>query len=453
MEKVIFDYKYKKIHFIGVCGVSMSGLALHLNSLGFKVSGSDISNNLTLKRLKNKGILTFNKHSPSNLEGVDLVVYSSAIDENNPEIVEAKKQNIPLLKRSQLLGQILSTYKNSIAVSGCHGKTTTTAMINLALEFNNLDPTVFIGGNYKKMGNYKKGSSSFAVVEACEFKKNFLDLSPKYAVVLNIDNDHLDCYKNMQEIKNTFSSFIDGAISIINIDDCYAKDILNFTTLTFGINNKACFMAKKLKFNGRGYSFSVYAYSTYLGRVKLKVLGKHNVYNALATIALTETLKLPFLKTKLALESFSGVERRNQFLGSLQGCDFYADYAHHPKEINSTLSAFNSLNKPYGVVFQPHTYSRTKYLMEEFILALKGVKDLIIYKTFPAREKFDKEGCAKTLYHNLKESGKETVYYANDIKELKNALIKLKEKYKIIVFLGAGDIYDIAKKLLKIKKL
>ena len=449
MENNIFNLKGKKIHFIGIGGVSMSGISLHLKSLGFEVSGSDILLNSTLKMLKNSQIRVFVGHSESAVKGADAVVFCSAIDENNPEILMAKKLKIPIFKRSQILGQILTKYKNSIAVSGCHGKTTTTAMISCAIEQNNLSPTVFVGGTYNSIVNYKRGESDIAVVEACEFRKNFLDLSPKYAVVLNIDNDHLDCYKDIKDLVKTFSQFIKDRIAIINADDEHAKNILNSTSITFGIYNRANFMAKNVKFNGKGYSFTVYAYSMRLGRINLKVLGYHNIYNALATIALAQTLNLSFSKTKQALENFSGVDRRQEFIGNLENLACFCDYAHHPKEIESTLDAFNGLNCPYITVFQPHTYSRTKLLMADFINALKGVNDLVIYKTYPAREKVDILGDGKTLFDNLKKVSNNKIYYASTENELKDLIYLLKEKYNKILFLGAGNIYDIAKKIVE----
>ena len=446
MKKNILLDKDKKIHFIGVGGVCMSALAKHLHQAGFSVSGSDVSK-ANLRELKKLGLIVFNKHHKDNVNNSDIVVYNSAISDDNEELISAKKKGLKILKRSELLGQIFSQYDFSIAISGSHGKTTATAMLSNILIDYNLDPTIFLGGEDKNFGNYRKGNSKYIVAEACEYKKNFLDMPPNLAVILNIDNDHLDCYKDISEIVDAFYEFSKNSITIINADDENASLIFNSKSITFGITKIASIMAKNISYDGKGYSFSVYAYGKRLGRIRLNIEGKHNIYNALAVIATSEYLKIPFKNQKKSLERFCSVKRRNEFLGTFYDMDIYADYAHHPKEIFEMMKTYKQ-NKKTLIVFQPHTYSRTKLLMQEFVSCLNNDFPLIIFKTYPAREKYLKSGSAKILYENIKGVRKE-VYYAKNQQELVNILKSYaKEGYRGI-FIGAGNIYDYALKIVK----
>ena len=441
--------KNKKIHFIGVGGVSMSALAMYLKNKGFTVSGSDISiqDDTFLSRL---GIKVYRKHDKENIKNCDVVVYTSAISEDNEEYKKAKEIGLPLIKRSILLGRIISQYKNSIGVSGSHGKTTATAMISHVLTEARKNPTIFLGGKDKKFDNFIDGKSDFAVAEVCEYKKNLLDIPVKCALVLNIDNDHMDCYCDIKEMIETFRQFTKDSILVINADDENCQPLYHSSTLTFGINKKAHFMAKKIAYNGVGYSFTAYAYGKKLGRVNLKVMGKHNVYNALATIALTSIYNVEFYYQKKALENFSGVCRRCEFLGEVNDTEYYADYAHHPKEISATMTNFDKDN--CLTIFQPHTYSRTKLLMQEFLDCLMKIKNLIIVDTYSAREVFDEEGSAKTLYENLVGLGKKDVDFVREYNNLKERLDFENDKFDKVLFLGAGDIYDMARKYLQERK-
>ncbi len=425
----------------------MSGLATHLSVCGYLVSGNDLTKNSFTDGLESKGIkVDYGNNNLCDLKCIDALIYTSAIEHNNPTIIKAKKNKIPVYSRSQLLGKILDGYKKTVAISGCHGKTTTTAMISDAVILAGLDPTVFLGGESVAFGNYKSGREDIAIAEACEYKKSFLDIKPNISVVLNIDNDHLDCYKDMEELCSSFGKFISGSIAVINADDTRAVNISNMTSVTFGINNLATYSAQKIKYNGIGYSFTAHAFGIALGRINLKVMGKHNIYNALATIAVCDLLKIPFCFVKQALENFSGVKRRCEYIGNISGVDCFCDYAHHPKEILSTLSAFNEQGVPYAVVFQPHTYSRTKNLMQDFVSVLSQ-QQVAIYKTYPAREQFDKLGDGKTLYENLLKNDKNRAFYIENEQELAVFLKMISKKYKRIIVLGAGDIYDIVKRI------
>ena len=445
-EKFLLD-KNQKVHFVGVGGVSMSGLALHLRDRGFTVSGSDVNAGDSVFKLEKKGVKVFKKHSSRFVRGADAVVYSSAISSDNPEINYAKRKNIPLIKRSELVGEILGEYNRTVAVSGSHGKTTATAMIAQIFICAGLNPTVFLGGDSVSFGNYRLGGNQIAVAEACEYKRNFLDIKPSVAVVLNIDKDHMDAYKNMDDLVDAFGEFIKGGVAVINADDNYAKSIQNQSTVTFGINENAVYTARKIKYNGKGYSFIAHAYGRRIGEINLSVIGKHNVYNALASIAVADILGVNFEKIKQGLESYLGVKRRGEYLGKFIDKNCFADYAHHPAEIKATLNAFNDSGKDYAVVFQPHTYSRTEKLMQEFVLVLKGLENLIIYKTYPAREKYSLAGSESVLFDNIYLYNS-CAKLAMDEKQLKKLLDALSQNVKRIIFVGAGDIYQIAKDLL-----
>ena len=448
MNKKFLDLINNNFHFVGVGGVSMSGLAKHLILNGAKVSGSDNNAADVLEQLRTVGVKVYSRHSPSNVKGADVVVYTSAVSDDNCELKFAKHKKLTIYKRSELLGKILDSFQKSIAVSGSHGKTTATAMIAHALICAGVDPTVFLGGEDKTFGNYRNGESGVVVSEACEYKKNLLDLHADISVVLNIDNDHMDCYKNDKDVEETFAKFIGGSIAVVNADDKRCANIFNATTVTFGIEKIATYSAKKVKFNGKGFSFMVYAYSMPQGVVNLSVIGRHNVYNALATIAVCDLLKIPFSKVKCALESFDGVKRRAEFIGKFGDSEIFADYAHHPKEIKAVLEAFSQADKPYSVIFQPHTFSRTKLLMDDFVSVLQTIPSLVIYSTYPARESFDAEGSALKLFENLKHCGNCERFFASTERELLTLVRQQCAKYKKVLVLGAGNIYDLVKNII-----
>ncbi len=445
MKEVIFNKKISSVHFIGVGGISTSALASYLLSKGFIVSGSDnVKSNLT-ENLKRSGAKIYYGHKENNVLGADAIIYTSAVLADNPELIKAQKEGIPCFKRSELLGEIASKFNRSIAVSGSHGKTTATGMISDVLIKAKIDPTVFIGGEHSEFNNCRLGGSDTVVIEACEYKKNFLDLKPTVSVILNVDNDHMDSYKDEKDMVAAFGQFAKDSITLVNADDINASKIFNSTTVTFGVQNKATYTAKRVKFNGKGYSFTAYAYGRALGRINLNVSGVHNVYNAIAAVAVADILGVRFSFIKSGLENFCGIKRRNEYLGDKDGLKVYADYAHHPKEILAMLNSYREQGENFITVFQPHTYSRTRILMEDFLSVLKDVSPLIIYKTYSAREEFDVRGDAKTLYERLKEVSTGKVYYIKTIKELSLAIEKEKTGKDRIIFLGAGDIYQIAK--------
>ena len=440
-------YNSKNVHFSGICGISMSAIAKHLQNKGYNVSGSDIGLKRGVNEHNFKDMLLYDNHDKDNLKGVDTLIFTSAIDDKNAELEYAKQNQIKLLKRSQVLGEILGEYKNSIAISGSHGKTTATALLSNVFISAGLDPTVFLGGFDIDFGNYRYGKSDLAIAEACEYKKNLLDLNTKVSVVLNIDNDHLDSYADMQEMVETFAKFAKNSISVINADDKNCQKLESLTSISFGINNLSNYMAKNVAFNGKGYSFDVIAYGINLGRINLKINGYHNIYNVLSTIAVSQLYHVPFSIQKEAIERFSGVKRRNEYLGKFCGVDIIADYAHHPKEISAMFKTFDSQNKRYLTVFQPHTYSRTKLLMNDFINCFNNDKPLIIYKTYPARERYNKNGSAKAIFTNLLKINKKSVFFSLSKQGIENIIKSQQKPIDFVLFLGAGNIYDIAKKI------
>ena len=419
----------------------MSGLAKFCLTQGKTVSGSDKVVSNVIRKLASLGASVYSGHSESNVIGAELVVYSSAIDESNPELNYAVKHKIPIVKRSELLGEILALHKRTIGISGSHGKTTVTAMISeifIAADFN---PTVFLGGERKTFGNFRLGGNAFAIAEACEYKRNFLDMRCDISVVLNVDHDHVDTYKTIDDAVSAFSAFTKNTFCILNADDDNARRIFDACTVTFGIKNLAAYRAKYIS-NAECRAFTVYAYGKKLGRIKLKIAGEHNVYNALAAITVATECGVPFKIIQKTLGEFDGVKRRNEYLGEFMGVACYADYAHHPTEISALLK--DKTVKTLAV-FQPHTYSRTAALKDDFISALRLADGIIIYKTYPAREKFKKSGDGKTLYYKIRETGVKDLSYADSQVALKTELKARVASYDKIIFIGAGDIYSIAK--------
>ncbi len=447
MKKDLLNERFTTYHFLGVGGVSMSALAKYMIAKGKTVSGSDIADSPSISELRSLGAKVGIGKNVFNPPFPDVAVYSSAIRESNREFIALKNSRALLAKRSQLLGEIMSTYSTSIGISGSHGKTTATAMLSDALVLASLSPTVFLGGENKKFGNFLLGSGEVCLAEVCEYKKNMLDISPKIAVVLNIDNDHLDSYRDMDDMTECFSEYVGGGIALINADDGGCCKISHSATVTFGINNKSTYSASGIREEGGKYAFTARAYGRKLGRIKLSVFGKHNIYNALVTVAVCDMLKIPFFYAKRALENFKGVGRRMEEAGSVNGCKIICDYAHHPSEIRATVSSVKG-DRAF-TVFQPHTYSRTERLMEEFILALKGEKNLVIYKTYPARENYSESGDGKTLYENIVFSGKTNCYYADTPEKLGEYLERFAKKDTNGLVLGAGDIYAIVKNILE----
>ena len=439
----------------------MSALAIHSFNSGLEVCGSDKAVKKT-DNLKDFPIKIYSGKSAKNIKkfSPDLVVYTSAISSNSPELKFARKQGLKILKRSEYLGLILKGFNKSVAVCGCHGKTTTTAMLSHVIKESDLEFTTFIGGEDSALGNYYSNGNKLAVCEACEFKKNFLDLSPTHAIVLNIDDDHQDSFVDMQDRINCFKKFISNSLSVVNADDENAKKTIGNTSVTYGINSKCAYKAKNVKQNKfLGVSFTLYFNDNRLGRINLREGGVHNVYNALSVSAISLNLGVPFTSIKKGLEGFEGVSRRMQNLTDLLSpsekvktrVQIIADYAHHPTEIKRLIEQVRAGNSDH-FVFQPHTYSRTRELMDKFVDVLSDVENLYIYKTYPAREKRDKKGDAKALYKALKKKRASLkVKYVKNDRRLKAVFNSVKEGRIFVV--GAGDLYDKVKKYLNLNNI
>ena len=451
--------KYKKVHMVGIGGVSMSGIAEILINFGFSVTGSNNVETETTKKLERAGIKVSIGHNEKNIVDQDVVVYSAAIKQDNPELVTAKSKNIPIIERADFLGELTRCYKDTITISGTHGKSTTTSMVSLCFLEALKDPSIQVGADIKQLdGNYKVGNSEYFIIEACEYVESFLKFSPKSEIILNIDNDHLDYFKNFENIKNAFVKYVkllpDDGLLVVNGDDKNALDLTQYTkatSITYGISNKNTdFFAVNIVFDNNGFpEFDVYAKGEFYGRIKLNVPGMHNVLNALACIALCDYYGIKLDSIQKALISFTGADRRFEFKGTVNGANIYDDYGHHPTEIVATAKAL--MNKKYNkswVVFQPHTYSRTKNLMDDFAKALLNFDNIIILDIYAAREKNTYGITSKDLADKICSLGKDALY----IPDFNDCVKYLKENVHendIIITQGAGTVTEIGPMLLK----
>ena len=441
MNNSVFMKKIKSFYFIGIGGVNMSAVALFLFNKGYKVAGSDLSNNENVKNLKQNGIKVNNTHYKNNIDGYNAVVYTSAIKPDCPELLEAKKRNIPVLKRSQLLSIIISEFNKSIAVSGTHGKTTTTALLTEIFSLY-YGVTAFIGGKSVNFSNFYYSGNDVCITEACEYEKNFLDLNSTDKIILNVDRDHVDTYSSLSEEKTTFSQFAESGYSIVNGDDINCNDIK--ADCTFGLKKKNTYYAKNIRDGKRGLSFTIYSKNKRIFRAKVLLHGKENVYNCLSVVAVCLKYNIPIKIIKKGLKNFNGVSRRNEYLGQVSHIRYYADYAHHPTEIDFYLKNFFRFNRGKTlIVFQPHTYSRTRGLIDEFVKIFAKYNDVAIFKTYPARELYDKKGSAYFLYSKL-----QSAYPEKSLMYLENlsCFDEIIYYYKNVIILGAGDLYDCVKK-------
>lgn len=423
----------------------MSGLAKYCKNVGMIVSGSDVAESVYTRELEKIGIRVFYTHKRRNVHGIEIVVYNAAIDEDNPELCAARDNRKILIKRSELLGMIIDQYSERICVAGCHGKTTVTAMLSHIFCEAGRNPTCFIGGRCLKEGNFRLGDSNIVIAEACEFKRNFLDIHPNYVVVTNIDNDHMDCYRDMEDLKDAYRLFSRNAVCYWNVNDSLSCSLRKTGDSTYGKSTQADYRVENLTEKNARFSFDVIKCGCFLCRIELKILGEYNVMNALAAVAVADDLGISPKRIVSALSAFSGIERRNEWIGRLFGIDCYADYAHHPHEIAASLITFHKLTKGrLVVVFQPHTYSRTRLLMRDFVEALSEEKNLIVYSTYPAREEYDADGSAYLLKTHLPRA-----LYADTPERLFSLLRKSTKYGDVVLFLGAGNLYDIVKKEVK----
>ncbi|MEF9951501.1 MAG: UDP-N-acetylmuramate--L-alanine ligase [Clostridium sp.] len=452
----LYEDKNKKVHFIGIGGISMSGLAEVLLYNGYKVSGSDrAASNLT-EKLEGLGATIYIGHNESNIKDSDLVVYTAAISEDNPELVEAKNKNLQLMDRAEFLGSIMKDYSRGIAVSGTHGKTTVTSMASSVLIHGKLDPTVMVGGVLDLIdGNVKVGKSEYFVTEACEYKRSFLKFNPNIGIILNIDADHLDYYKDITEIEDTFVDFTklipNSGLLIGCGDDSRVVSVLkraNCPKILYGIENGDV-LASNIEYSPQGLpSFDVHHTGEYIGRFSLSVPGRHNVLNSLSVIALGLFLGMDRDVIAEGLTLFHGTHRRFQKKGFKDGIEVIDDYAHHPAEIKATIQAVkNYPHKKVYCIFQPHTYTRTITLFDEFASAFDGLDTLILTDIYAAREKDTGVVSSKMLSDAVQKNGVNCTY----IKEFDDILSHIKGELKegdLLVTMGAGDVYLIGERFL-----
>ena len=429
----IFDSFY----FIGIGGVSMSALAKYLIYRGKKVSGSDLVSSVYTDELIFLGASVKIGEVTDSVENFDVIVYTDAVQENNVQLKEAEKIDKIILSRGQLLYEISRGFGTVIAVSGCHGKTTCTSMLAHIFLAAGKKFFAHIGGRDLVFANSFFCGTDYLITEACEYKKNFLLLRPNVAILLNSGADHLECYGSIENLRAAYRQFVNNAdLSVTLAEDEAVGDI----TFGYGKNTDIC--AKNISSSDGRYSFSVYKKSKCLGRVSLSVDGKHNILNALAAACAALSVGISFRYVQEGLADFCGVERRFERIGLINGARCVADYAHHPDEIVASLkTAKHSTQGKIYVIFQPHTYSRTKLLFKEFVKVLSSVDNLLIYRTFAAREYFDDAGSALTLSHSIKKS-----IYADDPDDIVKFLSTVKSG-DCVLFLGAGDIYEISKRV------
>ena len=443
--------KYKKIHMIGIGGVSMSGIADILKNWGFTVTGSDLSNSESVQNLLENNIKVTIGHNLEDVANSDVVIYSAAIKQDDPEMVEARRLNIPTIERADFLGDLTRCYKDTICISGTHGKTTTTSMISLCFLEAQKDPSIQVGAFLNALnGNYRVGKSEHFIIEACEYVESFLKFSPKAEIILNIDNDHLDYFKNLDNIKKAFAKYVkllpDDGLLILNGDDDNCKELPSLTkakTITYGINNKNTnFFATNITFDDDGFpEFDVYHNNNLFGKFKLSVPGIHNILNALSCIALCTEYDISKEDIKKALIKFTGAHRRFEFKGKINNiASVYDDYAHHPTEIFATAKSLShkNFNKSW-VVFQPHTYSRTKNLLEDFAKVLLNFDNIIILDIYAARETNTYGITSKDLVDKIHGFGKEAKYIP-DFNECADYIKNNVEENDIVITLGAGTV-------------
>jgi UDP-N-acetylmuramate--alanine ligase len=447
--------KIQRIHFVGIGGIGMSGIAEVLLNLGYKVSGSDLKSSSVTERLAGLGATTFEGHRAENIAGAEVVVTSSAISAENPEVAEAHNLHIPVIQRAEMLAELMRL-KYGIAIAGMHGKTTTTSMVAAVLAAGGLDPTVVVGGRVDAMGsNARLGKSQYLVAEADESDRSFLKLSPILSVVTNIDREHMDCYRNMRDVKKTFLEFMDrvpfyGMVVACN-DDPLLRRLLpevQRRTVTYGTKRGSDFL---IKLNGAKPGvisdsqplsrFSVNYRKQDLGEFTLHVPGVHNVLNATAAIAVGLGLDVGIEFIRTALDHFRGVDRRFQLRGRAAGVSVIDDYGHHPTEIKATLAAARQCGfSKIHVIFQPHRYTRTRDLMNEFTTAFPDADSLFVLDIYAASERPIEGITGEMLAQRIGEKSGKSVTYASSFAEAVNAAVEAAHDGDMILTLGAGSV-------------
>ncbi len=444
--------KGSKIHFIGIGGVSMSSLATICLSNGYLVSGSDVNETKLTTKLRENGAHIYIGQKAENINSPDAVVYTAAINSDNPEFIAAKETGIPFVERSVFLGELMKIYAQNCCVSGTHGKTTTTAMVALVMLEAGIDPTILVGGEVKELSsNYKIGSNNMLVTESCEYVESFLKFYPKSAIINNIEEDHLDYFKDLEHIKSSFRKFAelvpDSGFIIANGQDenvLSTLDGLN-NVKYFGIDGDFHYKACNLTYNNIGFGeYDLYNNDEFLVHITLNVPGEHNVLNSLGAAAICHCHGCDINSIAKGLNIFKGTGRRFEYIGTHKGAEIFDDYAHHPTEIKTTLKACRNYgNKKVIAIFQPHTYTRTKALFNEFLDAFNDADELILTDIYAAREKDTGIISSSMLAEALKEKGVNVRYIAS-FDEIVEYLNKKASPDHLIITIGAGDVYKIS---------
>jgi len=450
-------FKKYHIHFVGIGGIGMSGIAELLLNLGYKVSGSDISTSDTTRRLERLGGIIFKGHSEKQILGADVVVRSSAVGLENPEVIAAVRASIPVIPRAEMLAELMRL-KYSVAIAGAHGKTSTTSIVASVLAKGGLDPTVVIGGKLKSIdSNALLGEGDYIVAEADESDGSFLKMSPTIAVITNIDREHLDFYKGLNHIQEVFLNFVEKipfyGLAVLCLDNEPIQEIIpkiqkRFTT--YGMSTQADFRAKDVVIEGMRSRFKVYHLGMLLGEIELNLPGIHNVYNSLASIAVGTELDIPFDIIRSALQTAEGVQRRLEVKGEKSGVTVVDDYGHHPTEIKATLQAARECwpDRRIVAVFQPHRYSRTRALFDDFTRAFYQSDLLIVLPIYAAGEKEIKGVDGKSLFEGIRLHGHRDVAYEENFETTVSHLKKILTSNDILLTLGAGDVWKIGEMIL-----
>lgn len=452
-----FFHQFERLHFVGINGTGVSGIAELLIKHNFKVTGSDLIENETTHHLRKLGAKITIGHKPENVLGADLVIYSAACKMDNPELVEAKLRRIPIVSRAEMLGELMRL-QLGVAIGGVHGKTTTTSMIGETMRYAGLDTTVIVGGRLKNAGgNVATGTSEWMVAEADEFDRSFLKLRPVYAVITNLEHEHIDTYPTFSEMEDAFIQFANSVpfygLVFLCGDDQGLQNIrqyINRPVVTYGFAESNHFYAKSISHQGYSVSADIYSMDKKLGNLTLNIPGVHNLKNALAVIAFTQKINIPFETVAEALRHFNGISRRFEKIGTFNGATVIDDYGHHPTEVAATLNAARSAHSGrIVVVFQPHLYSRTKAFAERFGLALMPADVVVITEIYAAREEPIPNVNSKLISNVLRRSGHTNVYDLEKSADPIQFLKKIIQPNDMVLFIGAGDIYQISKKLVQ----
>jgi UDP-N-acetylmuramate--alanine ligase len=452
--------KYKNLYFVGIGGAGMSGMAKILHNLGYDIAGSDNSPSEVTEQLESIGIRVYGGHIGRQVEGADLVVISSAVDDSNPEVIEATRRGIPVIKRAEMLGELMRL-KFSIGIAGTHGKTTTTAMIGKIMTTAKLDPTILIGGRAVEIDSGGQlGRGDIMVAEADEFDRSFLMMFPTIAVITNIEEDHLDCYRDLDDLLDSFAEYIGrvpfyGSVVIPALDNNVARirDGIKRPVVTFGFDAAADIRAENIESIGFGTCFDLIVKGEFKGRISLRIPGRHNVANTLAAIAASLEIEVPIEAIEEGLRDFQGVRRRFQIIGRARGVTVIDDYAHHPSEIAATMDGCRQARAGEPgrtiAVFQPHLFSRTRDFYRQFAEALHNADLALVVDIYPAREKPLAGITAAMIADYASSIGYKNVRYIGGKENAVEEAAALAHEGDIIITLGAGDIFRINEKLIK----